>query len=542
MRSLDGIVIGGGHNGLVCAAYLARAGLDVAVVERLPVMGGGCSTEELTLPGFRHSPHSNFHVWEEGPVPADLELGRYGLSYLYPEIQHAMAFSDDTALCIHRDPERTAASLRRFSAADAVRYLELVELYGQRMAWIPTQMLYSPPRPREELAAALQDELGREYLSYGRMTMHEAVAHNFESPHVRSFFTTFMRVTGVEDIPGAGATFPGLFSRLTRAGLPVGGAVSVALALERCLERHGGTLIRGRHVARILSDDGRATGVRLDDGTDLVAQGFVASAIDAPQTIALAGPANFDPVIVEKLGRFEWADYSLATLHLALEEAPQYGASAFDPDVDRAANLILGADNADDVGRVFEEVRSGRLPGRLAGNGGCPTRFDRTLAPAGKHLAFWWPWAPYDLDGDPTNWDLRKGEVAEILLEQWRRHATNLNNRNILGHALVTPLDTERNLITMRRGSHRIGASLPQQMGVNRPIPELSGYRTPLAGLYLCGSTSHPGGAVSGAPAYNAANVIAMDLGLTRWWTPVQARHWPPSEVPAAARDEHADG
>ena len=115
MTDYDGIIVGGGHNGLACAAYLAKAGLRVAVVERNSHMGGGCSTEELTLPGFKHNTHSAYHFLGEGPVPRDLALHRYGLSYVYPPVQHAMVFQDGAAVTIHRDPQRTVESFRRFS-------------------------------------------------------------------------------------------------------------------------------------------------------------------------------------------------------------------------------------------------------------------------------------------------------------------------------------------------------------------------------------------------------------------------------------------
>lgn len=536
MTDYDGIIVGGGHNGLACAAYLAKAGLRVAVVERNSHMGGGCSTEELTLPGFKHNTHSAYHFLGEGPVPRDLELHRYGLSYVYPPVQHAMVFQDGAAVTIHRDPQRTVESFRRFSEKDARRYVELHEVFGVQVRALMNQFMYSAPLTPAEIAASVSGPIGEELLSYGPLSLHEAVDLNFENERIRSIFKVFLHAIALENIPGVGSFFPRLFSRMTRLGVPMGGAVSVARALERLIEDHGGDLIRGHHVERITSDDARVTGVRLDDGRALTASRFVASGVDAPQTIRLAGEENFDASLVEAILGYKWAGHSLVTLHLALSEPPRYTAAEFDPAVNRAFTFILGVEDASDIDMIFGEVHDGRLPGRLGGNGACSTLFDPSQAPAGKHTAFWWPWAPYDLDGDASNWDAQREEVSRVMLEQWSDYAPNLTGENILGKALFTPLDIERHCISMQRGSHHLGAYLPEQLGANRPIPQLSQYRTPLAGLYLCSASSHAGGAVSASPGYNAANAIADDLGLTRWWTPLAPPMWPPAEAPATAR------
>lgn len=529
MTGFDGIVVGGGHNGLTCAAYLAKAGLRVAVVERNAHMGGGCSTEELTLPGFRHNTHSAYHFLAEGPVPRDLELHRYGLSYVYPPVQHAMAFRDGTAVTIHRDPKATAASFRRFSHADADRYVELHETFAVELRGLMNQFLYSPPLTPPQIAERVSGPLADELFSYSPLSLHEAVDRNFESEQVRSVFKCFLHAISLENVTGIGSFFPRLFSRLTRLGVPVGGAASVSFALERLVEERGGTLIRAQHVEAITSDANGVTGIRLADGRTLTASRFVASGVDAPQTIRLAGEANFDAKIVDGVRSYKWGRHSLVTLHLALDEKPRYAAAAFDPDVDRAFSVVIGVDSGNDIESMFHEIHEGRLPSRLAGNGACPTQFDPTQAPVGRHAAFWWPWAPYELDGDASNWDARRDEVARELLTQWRRFAVNLDDENVLATAVFTPLDIERHCISMPRGSHHLGAYLPSQIGVNRPTPQLSGYRTPLAGLYLCSSSSHSGGAVSGSPGYNAAGAIADDLGLERWWPSLGLPTWPPA-------------
>jgi phytoene dehydrogenase-like protein len=531
VSDFDGIIVGGGHNGLTCAAYLAKAGLSVAVVERNPAAGGACATQELTLPGFRHNTHSNYHFIEEGPVPADLELHKYGLRYIYPDVQHAMLFRDGRAVTVHRDPERTAASFARFSRADAETWLDLYRTYGERARELMNGFLYSAPLPPAELADRLRGDLGADLLSYVPQTMYEAVDRNFDSEQVRVLFKSFLHAISVENVPGTGGFFPRLLSRLARLGLPVGGAANVARALEGVITEHGGSVLTGSHVERILVGDARATGVRLADGRELTAGRFVASAIDAPQTVRLAGPDNFGAEVAAKVEAYKWGGHSIVSLHLALAEPPDYRAAAFDPDVARAFLVVLGADSSDELAGDFEHIHAGRLPGRLAGNGAVPSLFDPSYAPPGKHVAFWWPWAPYDLDGDAANWDARQHEIAEQMLAQWAEYAPNLrpgagSGPPVLGMRLFSPLDIERSCVNMVRGSHHVGAYEPAQLGGNRPVPELGRYRTPIAGLYLCGASSHPGGSVSAAPGYNGASAIVDDLGIKPWWTPVPPPSW----------------
>jgi phytoene dehydrogenase-like protein len=526
VTTFDGIIIGSGHNGLTCAAYLAKAGQRVAVVERNPHIGGGAVTEEATLPGFRHNVHSNFHFFAEGPVYDDLELWRYGLAYIFPEVQHGMAFRDGTALTIHRDPQRTHASIARFSGKDADRYLDLHEKFAVKMRELVNQMLYSHPIPPPVLAERIRGPLAEEMLSYGQMGLYEAVDSNFEDEHVRTLFKGFLHAIALRDLPNLGSFFPRLLSRLLGLGLAVSGAAALPRALVRVIEEHGGTVLTGRHVERVLVEDGGVTGVRLESGEELQANRFVVSAVDAPQTVRMAGAENFGTEIAEKVENLQWADHSLVTLHLALEEPPRYAASEFDPDLDRAFNLVLGADDGHDIDRVFSTVEEGRLPERFFGNGACNTIFDPSLAPPDKHTAFWWPFAPYDLNGDASTWDEQKDEIGAELLRQWREFAPNLTDDNVLATYVFSPLDIERSCINMVKGSHHGAAYLPHQLGGNRPVPELGQYRTPIDGLYLGGFTSHSGGAIMGSPGYNSANAVADDLEIDRWWEALPKPSW----------------
>ena len=159
------------------------------------------------------------------------------------------------------------------------------------------------------------------------------------------------------------------------------------------------------------------------------------------------------------------------------------------------------------------------------GNGACNSLFDPSYAPPGKHMAFWWPFAPYRLTDGAEGWERRRGEYTARVLEAWQSYAPNLNKDNILGSYLYTPRDIPLHDASMVDGAIRMGAYVPSQLGVNRPHPLLAGYRAPVEGLYLCGSSNHGGGA-NGAPGYNAANAVADDLKIARPWTPIAAPEW----------------
>lgn len=334
-----------------------------------------------------------------------------------------------------------------------------------------------------------------------------------------------MHVTTGENVPGTGLIFPMILASITHLALPVGGSASFSHALARLIEAGGGVVRTGAEVREIVVEANRATGVRLADGTRIEATRFVASGIDAPGTMHLAGPQHFPAPVREKLDNWHWGDHSLVTIHLALDAPPAYAAAKFDPDIDRAFNVFFGFDDTEQVIRCFEQCRNGEFPDWPMGNGACNSLFDPTYAPQGKHAAFWWPFAPYALRGGPEEWDRRKQDVTARLLEVWRGYAPNLTADNVLATFLLTPIDIERGNSAMQRGAVRLGAYVPSQLGINRPHPSLAKNRTPIEALYLCGSSCHGGGA-NGGPGYNAANAIVADLALARPWTPVAAPEW----------------
>src|SRR5450631_1451739 len=527
MTSFDGVVIGAGHNGLTLAAYLARAGMKVAVLERNAIIGGGCSTDSDRLPGFRLNLHANFYMgMSHCPLIEDLELYRYGFSYIEPPVQQAAVFRDGTGIVIHKDLDKSCASLARFSRQDAETFRALWHTYCIEMRPLLASLLYNAPLPREQLLDRLSGPQAKELLSHAQHDLFSVVRKHFVDERIRTLFTSYMHVITTENVAGAGIVFPAIFANIASFTLPVGGAVSLVSALTRVVEAGGGEVITGADVKEIVVKNGRATGVKLADGKTISVTKFVASAIDFPGTVAMAGEELFPEPVRDKAKTWHWGNHSLVTLHLALKNAPAYRAEAFDPDVARAYNIFFGMDTIDDVASCFDDCKDKKFPKVLMGNGACNSQFDPTYAHGGAHTAFWWPFAPYSVDGGPRQWDKNRADYTQRILDSWRVYASNLDDDNLLGSYLFTPLDVERLNANMRQGAVRMGAYVPNQLGINRPHPLMPGSRTPVEGLYLCGSSSGNGGGVNGAAGYIAANAIADDLKLKRAWTPVAAPEW----------------
>ena len=527
MASYDGVVIGAGHNGLTTAAYLTRAGLKIAVVERNSRIGGGCSTEERIAPGHKLNLHGSFYMgMSHCPLLKDLESSRYGFSYIEPPVQQAAVFRDGTCITIHKDLDRTCQSLARFSKQDATTFRELWNTYCLEMRPLLVSLLYNAPMPREQLVDRLSGPKAKELLSHAQHDLFSVVRKHFVDERIRTLFTSYMHVITTENVPGAGIVFPAIFANIASFTLPVGGAVSLALALARVVEAGGGEIITNADVKEIKVANGRATGVKLADGRTIDGRKFVASAIDFPTTMQMTGEELFPDPVREKAKSWHWGNHSLVTLHLALKNPPVYRAAAFDPDVSRAYNIFFGMDHIDDVANCFEDCAAKRFPSVLMGNGACNSLFDPSYAPGGKHVAFWWPFAPYSVDGSPQEWERNRSDYTQRVLDYWRVYASNLEGDNLLGTYLFTPLDVEKLNANMRQGAVRVGAYVPNQLGINRPHPLMPGSRTPVEGLYLCGSSSGNGGGINGAPGYIAANVIVADLKLERPWKPVPAPEW----------------
>src|SRR5436190_7935226 len=258
-------------------------------LERNPHIGGGCTTEEPALAGYRFNLHSNFFMgFRHSPLIHDLELYRFGFSYIEPPIQQGAAFRDGTCVVIHKDLDKTCASLARFSAGDAEMFRELHFLYAVKMRPLFTSIAFNAPLPIDQLKDRLSGAQAKEFLSHAEHDLFSVVRKHFEDDRIRTLFTSYMHVITTESVPGAGIVFPLIFANVMEFTLPVGGSASFTDALARVIVACGGSVITGADVKEVVVRNGRATAVRLANGGAVEGSRFIASAIDAPATMRMA--------------------------------------------------------------------------------------------------------------------------------------------------------------------------------------------------------------------------------------------------------------
>lgn len=520
----DGIIIGAGHNALVLQAYLGKAGLKVLSIDRRHIAGGGLSTmEDPRHPGFLHNTHAFFQrAITAMPWYFDLELERHGARYIEPELNVAMILSDDRSLEWWTDIDRTVASFEHFSKRDADTLkrwqMDFVPIARDILSWEAK----SPPLPAKERRALLEKSTaGRRLLEVSALSPLEFVHQEFEHPAVKAGLLFFNGLREVDlRVKGFGHHIAALLASPAKAQMSRGGTAALARALENAVRESGGEIRLITEPARIVVENGKAVGVETSEGELLRAKTFVASALNPQQT--------FLDLLDEKLVPREIRDLAsnfqynllapLFALHLNLDEAPQYAAAKNNPALAKAFMVIMGLDHVDQFNDIVRHHEAGTVPDTVMW-GASPSLFDPAQAPKGKHTAFMWEKLPYKLNGDPKNWE-RYGEAhGKKMLELWKKHAPNLEGA-VIDSFTRTPLDVERELPNMREADLLIGAFTNNQIGHDRPFPGAGSYRAHIPNLYLCGSSSHPGGNVTGLPGYNAAQVILADLGIAADWAP----------------------
>lgn len=522
--SYDGIILGAGHNGMILAAYLGKAGLKVLVVERKGVSGGGLATlEDPRYPGFLHNTHAFFQrAITAMPWYRDLALDRHGARYIEPELNVALLTSDGRALEWWTDIDRTVASFAQFSRRDAETlrrwHTEFVPIVQSILAWEAK----TPPLPPEERKTLLQKSAaGRRLLEVSALSPLEFVHQEFEHPTVQAGLLFFNGLREVDlRVQGFGHHIAALLASPAKAQMSRGGSAALARALDSAVRESGGAVRLMTEPRRIVVENGRAVGIETGDGEIIRASQFVASSLNPQQTfLDLLDPALVPHAIRAAAERFQYNLLApLFALHLNLKEPPRYRAAGQNPALDHAFMVIMGLDHVDQFGEIVRHHEAGTVPPTVMW-GACPTVFDPSQAPAGHHTAFMWEKLPYRLEGDPATWDAAREAHGRVMLQLWQRHAPNLADA-VIDSFTRSPLDVERCLPNMREGDLLVGAFTNGQIGANRPFPGAGQYRTHVPGLYLCGSSSHPGGNVTGLPAYNAAQVLLADLGLKADWAP----------------------
>jgi phytoene dehydrogenase-like protein len=503
----DVVVAGAGHNSLVAAAYLARAGYEVLVLEARPVVGGNTATEELTLPGFLHDSCSTAHnLIQASPALRELRLEEeYGLEYIRPDPVAHVVCGDGESITQWRDLDRTCEEIARFSARDADAYRRLIADYDAAKGAFGAYRnnpVGRAPRPDEVLDGRWRRRLA--------MSAWDVIRSEFEEEHVRAFLVwmAFMTVQPA-DRPGTGLLASSLvYGRQQHSWtLPRGGSAALPLALARLIEDRGGAILTDKRVTGLVLEGGRCAGVETADGETYRARKAVVSTVHVKHLAGMASAEAWGEDFLDGVER--WREgVTLFPTHLATTVAPTFAGAA--GEVTPVASGV--APSVDRLLRLGSDVERGLLaeddPPLLVV---CGSVADPSRAPEGRHSLKVIGFHPYALaEGGAERWDEVKERVADANLAQLRRFAPNLTEETILARVVKSPLDLERMNAHNWHGTCHGGDMGPSQSGALRFQP-----RSPVEGLYLTGATTHPGGSVSAAPGRNTAIVLLEDLGTS---------------------------
>ena len=520
----DAVIVGGGHNGLVCGAYLARAGLRVLLLERKPVVGGAAVTEEFA-PGFRASTYSFIMGHLHPRVVADLELERHGLKHVMVD---TVISPDGHGDCIvfSKDPAITLAQIRRFSARDAENYPKFFANLSKTVELLRRLQLETPIDPtRRDLPSLLRmagflwryrhvkDEIVTlvEALS---MSAYDYVARWFETPVVQAKLMYWATIGGTVGPYAPGTAFYLVAHLIGQGGMafPMGGMGAISEALARSGREKGLVIRTGAEVVRIPSRGGRATGVVLADGEEISAR-LVVSNLNARTTFGgLVPEAELPTDFVDQIGRYRTRGKSFKLL-CAVDRLPNY--AAFDSSRTNVAYPSYAhiGPTPEYLERAFDEAKYGWYSSRPFLSPIVPSFHDPSLAPEGRHVvSLYGGVTPHTLAG--ASWESERDNLVAKTFAVMDEHAPGFS-ASVLAHKLILPSDIEAD-IGMPGGNTLHGEMTLDQLFFMRPAPGYSDYRSPVHGLFQCGASTHPGGAVSGLPGHNAAREILADVRRRR--------------------------
>jgi phytoene dehydrogenase-like protein len=490
----DYVIAGAGHNSLVCAAYLAKAGYRVLVLEGHQMIGGGCKTTEILLPGFKEDLCSSAHtVILANPLLRDneLDLDQYGYELIHPDVVLHYPFLDGGSVTVfENDVERTAASIAVVSKKDAETF--------RRAAAARADLSAMPP------AGAAKTRAGIYFQRLSDLTGFAAVNEVWESPHMRAAALSGGRFFGpLGSDYGTGLQAFSMLDHMRGRPIPKGGSGMLTVALGRFIEAHNGVILTSKAVARLIIASGKCKGVECVDGSQFRAQKGVVSTIHVKHLIDMAPRELWGDALLDGVNLMQ-PEIAMFQFHYALSEAPTYAlagggtiSSSEASIMEDAANIFMvGADNA------REELHIDDYPLQICH----PSVFDQSRVPAGYGLLKIEGCLPYGLKEGPEHWDVIKEEMADAIVTRYMRHTTKLTKDKILAKFLLSPIDIERMNPSMWRGSvHHF-----DNRGGN-----FAPYRTSIPGLYQTGACTAPGGSISGLPGRNTAAVILQDEGKT---------------------------
>jgi phytoene dehydrogenase-like protein len=514
----DFVVAGGGHNSLITAGYLAKAGYGVIVLDARSEAGGGAATEEILLPGFGFDTCSTGHTLiQVNPLLVNDELGlisEHGLQYAYPDPVAHVVFPDGDHFTMWLDLDKTLAEIGRFSERDADAYRRMLDEFDEVRteygAYRFTPIGFGPTLD-ERLAAHPR---GRIWMRRNVMSAWEVIRHEFESRHIQAFMAWMAFQTAQPlDSPGSGYLAYSLVgSRQRRSwSIPLEGSASLPRAIVAAIEKNGGSVVTDTYVESLIIDEGRCVGVETRAGDQYRARLGVVSSIHVKSLVGMA-PSNL------------WGDdflYGVDTYDEGLSSFASYYATIEAPrfETESGQHEVVSAGPAPWVEDVIEFGR-GLRQGRLHRPGAfllfaTPTIIDPSRAPQGHHTVKILSLAPYEAPAELGDWASGRDTLADEHLKVLQACAPNLTDDKILARKAKSPVDIEASNPHMWRGTIHGGDRGLAYGGAQRPVPGWAQHRMPLPGLYQTGATTHPGGSITGGPGRNAAIVILDDLGTS---------------------------
>ncbi len=512
-KRYDAVVIGGGHNGLVNAAYLARSGLTVLVLERRHLLGGATLTEEV-VPGFRFSVFSYVVSLLRPEIIRELQLPKHGLEIL--PLDGTITPLDDDYLWRVNDHGTTIRELRRWSLNDAEAYEEYGPLMAEMGRFIKPILAVPPPDPGKlspgewlpvtPLAKRFRDlpmRLQTTFIQLMTMSAADFLDQWFETEPLKATMSA-SGIIGTFQGPRSPGTayvllhhYMGEIDGAFRAwGIPRGGTGAIAYAIAGAALAEGAEIRTEAPVARIKTLGGRATGVVLDSGEEIEA-GVVMSSLDSRWTfIKLLDDAVLDPDFKREVLRYKYRGSS-GKVNLALDGLPQLACKPGKGEWLRGA--ISFSPSIDYIEHAYDDAKYGRPSARPYIDMIIPTLVDPSMAPPGNHvMSCFVQYAPYHLADDAV-WDAAKREAfGQNVIDTIEERFPDIR-RHIVGHQFITPKDIE-DITGLSEGNIFQGELSLEQLFFNRPVPGWSRYRTPVKDLWMCGSATHPGGGIMGAP------------------------------------------
>jgi len=520
----DAIVVGAGHNGLVTAAYLARAGWRVLVLERRSLVGGACVTEEV-FPGYRVSTAAYLVSLLQEPVVRDLELRRFGYEVLPKDPAYFAPYLDGRHLFMYADQRRTCEELARFSRKDAERY-PAYEQFIERIAnFVEPMLLEAPPNlpPRRPADFAALSRLGLRLLrqkptdvgDLARMftaSAREVLDSWFEADELKLALATD-GVIGTNGGPSSPGTAYVLLHHVMGGvggvrglwGFVRGGMGALSEALRRASQAAGAELRTEAGVTRIAVQDGQVVGVVLADGTDYRARTIISNADPKRTFLGLVGRACLPPEFAAQIDAYR-CEGSSFKINLALGELPNYSAlpgTCLGPQHRGTTHICASLDSLE---HAWDDAKYGAPSREPLLEITIPTAYDQSLAPPGKHImSIFAQYTPYRLSHGVWD-DTARAAFVERAIGLLEQYAPNIRGAIEHVHAL-SPLDLEREY-GLTGGNIFHGDLRLDQLFAFRPVAGWARYATPIRGLFLCGSGTHPGGGVTGAPGHNAARLL----------------------------------